>query len=220
MALSFRIHLDLAESRRIVDAWRAANPWARELWGAHREGESFGLWGAAMTAWESPGLITTAGRTAFVYREDYLGGSLFAALPSCRLLTYPRPRWRDVDVLNKDGNPTGEKRVELSFKRAHGRKKLWFGTICENLVQATAADILRQAATHIETNPELKFISIRMSTHDEIVTEVDEDRAEDAKAILRREMLTLPEWADGLPLQAECSACPYYTKAKAALLKE
>jgi DNA polymerase len=28
MALSYRIHLDPAEARRIVDAWRAANPWA------------------------------------------------------------------------------------------------------------------------------------------------------------------------------------------------
>ena len=74
MALNYRIHLDDAEARRIVDAWREANPWAREFWGAHRDGESFGLWGAAMRAWEMPGQITTAGRIAFVYREDYLGG--------------------------------------------------------------------------------------------------------------------------------------------------
>ena len=65
------------------------------------------------------------------------------ALPSGRLLTYPRPRWRDVDVLDKDGKPTGEKRRELSFRRAHGRAKLWHGTLCENAVQATAADLLR-----------------------------------------------------------------------------
>ena len=74
MALNYRIHLDDAEARRIVDAWRAANPWAREFWGVHRDGESFGLWGAAMRAWEIPGEITTAGRIAFTYREDYLGG--------------------------------------------------------------------------------------------------------------------------------------------------
>ena len=128
MALNYRIHLDDAEARRIVDAWREANPWAREFWGAHRDGESFGLWGAAMRAWEIPGQITTAGRIAFVYREDYLGGALFMALPSGRLLTYPRPRWRDVDILDQDGKPTGEKRSELSFRRAHGRAKLWHGT--------------------------------------------------------------------------------------------
>ena len=110
MALNYRISLDDAEARRIVDAWREANPWAREFWNA--------LWDAAMTAWEVPGQITTAGRIAFVYRDDYLGGSLFMALPSGRLLTYPRPRWRDVDVNDKDGKPTGEKRSRAVIRRA------------------------------------------------------------------------------------------------------
>jgi len=110
MALNYRVHLDPDEARRIVDAWREANPWAREFWSA--------LWDAAMSAWEVPGRITTAGRLAFIFREDYLGGALFMALPSGRLLTYPRPRWRDVDVLDKDGKPSGERRTELSFRRA------------------------------------------------------------------------------------------------------
>ena len=143
MALNYRISLEDAEARRIVAAWREANPWAREFWGVHRDGESFGLWGAALRAWEVPGEITTAGRLAFVYHADYLGGTLFMALPSGRLLTYPRPRWRDADILDRDGKPTGEKRRELSFRRAHGRAKLWHGTLCENAVQAVAADILR-----------------------------------------------------------------------------
>jgi DNA polymerase I-like protein with 3'-5' exonuclease and polymerase domains len=132
------------------------------------------------------------------------------------LLTYPRPRWRDVDVLDEDGNPTGEKRTELSFHRARGRTRLWHGTLAENLTQAAAADILRQTVTRIETNPALAFMPIRMTTHDEIVVEVDEARAAEAKAILRCEMLTMPDWATGLPLQSEESVCPYYTKAKAA----
>ena len=217
MALNYRFNLDPAEARCIVDAWRDANPWAREFWGAHRDGESFGLWGAAMSAWEVPGSITTAGRLAFVYRDDYLGGALFMALPSGRLLTYPRPRWRDVEVLNQAGKPTGEMRRQLSFRRAHGRAKLWHGTFCENAVQATAADLLRATVTRIETNPALAFMPIRMTTHDEVVCEVDEARADEAKACLRREMLTLPEWAAGLPLQSEESVCAYYTKSKAAL---
>jgi DNA polymerase len=217
MALAYRIHLDDAEARRIVDAWREANPWAREFWGVHRDGESFGLWGAAMSAWELPGRITTAGRLAFIYRDDYLGGTLFMALPSGRLLTYPRPRWREVEVLGKDGKPTGEKRIEMSFRRAHGRAKLWHGTLCENAVSGTAADILRATATRIETNPAFAFMPIRMTTHDEIVCEVDAARADEAKAILRREMLTLPKWAEGLPLQSEESVCARYTKSKITL---
>jgi DNA polymerase len=219
MALTYRIHLDAAEARLIVDAWREANPWAREFWGAHRDGESFGLWGAAMSAWELPGHITTAGRTAFIFRDDYLGGTLFMALPSGRLLTYPRPKWREVDVLDKDKKPTGEKRTEMSFRRAHGRARLWHGTLCENAVSGTAADILRATVTRIETNPALAFMPIRMTTHDEIVCEVDAARAEEAKASLRREMLTLPGWAEGLPLQSEEQVCKRYSKSKATLVK-
>ena len=211
MALAYRIHLDAAEARHIVDAWRKANPWAQEFWVA--------LWDAAISAWELPGRITTAGRLAFIYRDDYLGGTLFMALPSGRLLTYPRPRWREVDVLDKDGKPTGEKRREMSFRRAHGRAKLWHGTLCENAVQATAADILRETVTRIETNPRLAWMPIRMTTHDEIVCEVDAARAEEAKAILRREMLTLPSWAEGLPLQSEEQVCKRYSKSKATLMK-
>jgi DNA polymerase len=214
MALSYRIHLEDAEARRIVDAWRAANPWAREFWGAHRDGESFGLWGAAMSAWELPGRITTVGRIAFVFHPEYLGGTLFMALPSGRLLTYPRPRWREVDVLDKDGKPTGEKRTEMSIRRAHGRARLWHGTLCENAVSGTAADILRATVMRIESNPALAFMPIRMTTHDEVAVEVDAARAEEAKAILRREMLTLPGWADGLPLQSEETISKRYTKSK------
>jgi DNA polymerase bacteriophage-type len=217
MALNYRIHLDDTEAKRIVDAWRDSNPWAKEFWGAHRDGYSFGLWGAAMTAMENPGQITTAGRVSFVYHAEYLGGSLFMGLPSGRLLTYPRPRWREVQILDKDGKPTGRARWEMSFKRAHGRAKLYHGTLAENSTQAVAADILRETVTSIETNPDLASLAIRMTCHDEIVAEVDAARAAEAEAILRAEMLTAPAWATGLPLQSEESVCEYYTKAKSAL---
>src|SRR5262249_35493436 len=212
MALSYRIHIEGADARRIVDAWREANPWARSLWDAG--------WYAALSSWEVPGRITTAGRLAFLYRDDYLGGALFMALPSGRLLTYPWPRWREIDVLDKAGKPTGEKRTELSFRRAHGRAKLWFGVFVANALEATAADLLRETVVRIETNPALAFMPIRMTTHDEIVCEVDGARADEAKAILRGEMLTLPGWAEGLPLQSEETVSSRYSKAKAALAKD
>src|SRR5262249_44884386 len=113
--------------------------------------------------------------------------------------------------------PTGEKRHELSFLRAHGRAKLWHGTLAENATQAVAADILRQTATRTETNPALAFMPIPMTTHDEIGCEVDAPRAGQGQGRRRPEMLTLPDWAAGLPLQSEESTCAWYTKSKAAL---
>ena len=211
MALNYGIHLDDAAARNIVRAWREWNRWAQDLWSA--------LWEAALDAWDMPGCIVQAERCkiAFEYHERYLGGSLFMALPSGRLLTYPQPRWRDVEVKDKKtGKPTGEKRTELSFRRARGRTKLWHGTLCENAVQATAADILRQTVTRITNNPKLEWMPIRMTTHDEIVCECDEGRAAEARSILRAEMLTVPAWAEGLPLQSEESIGARYTKAKTA----
>jgi hypothetical protein len=76
---------------------------------------------------------------------------------------------------------------------------------------------LRATATRIETNPAYAFMPIRLHTHDEILVEVDEGRAGEAKAILRREMLTLPDWAAGLPMQSEESTCQWYSKSKTAL---
>ena len=78
---------------------------------------------------------------------------------------------------------------------------------CENAVQATAADVLRETVARIETDPALAWMPIRMTTHDEILCEVDPARAAEAKAILRREMLTLPGWAEDLPLQSEENVC-------------
>ena len=214
MALAYRIHLEDAEARRIVEAWRAANAWAPEFWGAHRDGESFGLWGAAMSAWEIPGQVP-AGRIAFVYHADYLGGTLFMALPlraadlsAARVARGRGPRSR---------RHADRQKRRRSSRRARGRAKLWHGTLAENATQAVAADLLRHAVARIETNPELAFMPLRMTTHDEILVEVDEARAMEAKAILRREMLTLPKWAVGLPLQSEESVCSYYSKSKAAL---
>ena len=66
----------------------------------------------------------------------------------------------------------------------------------------------------------LAWMPIRMTTHDEVVAECDEARAKEAKAILRREMLTLPNWAEGLPLQSEESVCARYTKSKTTLSKK
>jgi DNA polymerase I-like protein with 3'-5' exonuclease and polymerase domains len=84
----------------------------------------------------------------------------------------------------------------------------------ENATQATAADLLRVTVTRIETDPAFAFMPIRMTTHDEIVCEVDETRAEEAKAFLRREMLNPPDWATGLPLQSEETVSHWYSKRK------
>ena len=62
----------------------------------------------------NPGQITEAGRIAFTFDPDYLDGTLFMALPSGRLLSYPGLKWRTVAVLDDKGRETGEFRDEVS----------------------------------------------------------------------------------------------------------
>ena len=150
MAANYRLFLGDEEANEIVARWRAANPWAVAFWGKHDSFASYGLWGAAMTAWEAPGAITEAGRVAFAFDPDYLDGTLFMALPSGRLLSYPGVKWRTVAVLDDKGRETGEFRDEVSFRRSWGRARLYRGTLCENCVQATAADILRGTLARLE----------------------------------------------------------------------
>jgi DNA polymerase bacteriophage-type len=204
MAAGYRLYLSDADAGDIVGRWRAANAWAPVFWSA--------LWDAAMNAWAAPGVACTAGRIAFVFDPTYLGGTLFLALPSGRLLTYPRPAWREVPVLDADGKEI-DRRLELTFRRAWGRARLWHGTFAENATQAAAADLLRGTLTRLENDPALTFMPVRMHTHDEILTEIAITRTNEARAILHDAMLAGFDWSYGLPLAAEETVSFYYSKA-------
>lgn len=202
MAVGYRVYLDDKEATKIVDAWRAANPWAKAFWSE--------LWQAALAAWSMPGTIVQAGRIAFTHNGD----NLWMLLPSGRPLIYPHLKWREVPVLDDDGKIV-DMREELSFLRPYGRAKLWHGTLCENAVQATAADILRGTVRRLVEDPVLdKLMPIRAHTHDEILCEHDESFVNQARAILHDTMVKGFAWSDGLPLAAEEKTSFWYSKAK------
>jgi hypothetical protein len=205
MAVAYGIYLSEAQAKEIVEAWRAGNQWARRFWDE--------LWEAVMSALQSPDTIYTAGRVAFAYDRGYLGGTLFMALPCGRLLTYPTVRWEEREEEDAEGKVV--KRTHLTCRKGYGRKKLWFGTFCENSVQATAGSILRGALDRIDKEdgdePEDFVVG---HTHDEIVRECDEARAGDNEAMLKRIMVDATGWREGLPLAADIETSWYYTKAK------
>ena len=51
-----------------------------------------------------------------------------------------------------------------------------------------------------------------LTVHDEIVAEVPQDKAEEAAQELKKVMCTPPEWAKGLPLNAEVKVMGRYGK--------
>ena len=196
MALNYRIHLDDAEARRIVDAWRAANPWAREFWGAHRDDESFGLWGAAMTRLGDA-------------RPDHHGGSARLRLPrglsrrhAVHGVAVGPPADLSASALarrrrSRQGRQADRREAARAVVPARPRAR---EAMARHALRERGAGHCRRPPArdgHADRDePGLAFMPIRMTTHDEIVCEVDVARADEAKAILRREMLTLPAWAD------------------------
>lgn len=79
-------------------------------------------------------------------------------------------------------------------ERETGRK-VYGGMLAENMTQAVARDILAEALD----NCDWMTLPVVMHVHDEIVVE-DVDGQDGER--LREAMLTLPKWADGLPLEA------------------
>ena len=134
-------------------------------------------------------------------------GTLICSLPSGRWLVYPQFKHERVEETDKHGRVTT--RIETSFVRGfgsgHARIKLWHGMLAENITQAVAADLLRNALVNVED-------AAVLHTHDEIVCEVRESAASSAQRRIRAAMTELPDWAAGLPATVSVNSGPYYTK--------
>lgn len=206
MAAGYGLHLDDDEAKQIVDRWRAANKW--------NETFAVRLWEAMRAACDDPYTSDgkpkprQVGRIHVIWQPGLLGGSLQLVLPSLRMLTYRRMRWDNIDVLDDDDKPTGEKKLELMCARGYGRIKIWPGLFVENVTQACAADILRGTLRRLVDG---KY-DVRLHTHDEVLLEAQEDTAQYVSASLRRIMQEGFSWSAGLPIMSEETISPYYTK--------
>jgi DNA polymerase len=111
-------------------------------------------------------------------------------LPSGRVLCYPFAKLADEGLTYAKAS-WKPKADATEWPRA----RLWSGLACENVVQATAHDLLREALRVLE--------HVVLHVHDEIVLEVPEYAAEAAARRLESVMQTAPDWAAGLPLVAK-----------------
>jgi len=149
MGRAYGVHFEEAQARRIVDAWRRANPWSVRFWQDLEE--------AYTRAMRNVGHEFSAGRVAYLFD----GQHLWYALPSGRVLCYPYAR------LESDGVTY----AKASWKPAADatewpRARLWKGLACENITQAAANDILRHALRQLD--------DVVLHVHDEIVIETDQ----------------------------------------------
>jgi DNA polymerase len=192
MGRIYNVILPESDARRMVDGWRRANPWGPVYWDQ--------LERAYMAAMRNPGSEFTAGRVAYLYDRQHL----WYVLPSGRVLCYPFARF------DEEGNVTYAK---ASWKPAADAKewpraRLWKGLACENITQAVANDLLRDALWRLEE----EGLDVVLHVHDEIVLEVPEADADSAAQRLVKVMSTPPAWAYGLPLNAEVATMSRYGK--------
>lgn len=131
----------------------------------------------------------------------YQSGMLKIALPSGRVLSYVRPRM----TVNRFGSESVSYEG-IGTNRKWTRIESYGAKFCENIVQATARDVLAEAMLRLEK----KGFDIVCHIHDEVVLEVPEGTSsvEEVNGI----MAVCPDWCEGLPLKAAGFESPFYKK--------
>ena len=175
------------ELKPLVDAWRLSNPRIVRFW--------WDVDKAATTCVRDHTNTATHG-IRFVYQS----GMMFVYLPSGRKLVYVKPKMG----VNRYGNESvtyegvGEQKKWLRLE-SYGPK------FVENIVQATARDILAEAMLRLTAHG----YNIVMHVHDEAVIEAPaETSLEDICTIMGEP----PAWAKGLLLRADGYVCDFYKK--------
>jgi len=86
--------------------------------------------------------------------------------------------------------------------------KLWGGSITENIVQATARDVLAEAILRLD---KITF-NILFHVHDEIICLFEKSRAKKCLESMLSYMSVVPAWAEGLPIAVEGKLVERYEK--------
>jgi len=190
-------------------AWRAASPAIVELWGGQFRGmpwdparrpEMYGYEGAAIQAVQYPGLVFEHRGIRFQVRDDAdpVTRRLMVTLLSGRELTYPRPflqpspRWSDQLSLvywTWNSNPNYGAFGWVPMETYGGR-------LTENIVQATAHDVLRFAILNLRAAGYPTVLHV----YDEIVVEVPHGVG--SLEEVERIMAIMPPWAHDWPIRA------------------
>lgn len=132
----------------------------------------------------------------FVYRS----GCMFLRLRSGRYLCYPRPKIGT--------NRFGSESITfmgINTVKKWGRIETYGAKLVENIVQATSRDLLAEAMRRLEAagNP------VVMHIHDEAVIDAPKDSSLDTIVNI---MTEVPNWADGLILNAAGFVGDFYKK--------
>lgn len=176
------------ELQGLINDWRNANPHIVRFW--------YEVGNAAMKAIKEKTTVPL-GKLVFAYER----GILFIRLPSGRRLSYIKPR---IGTNRFGGDSITY--MGINSAKKWDRLETFGGKLTENIVQGTARDLLANALI----NAANAGYDTVFHVHDEIICEVPNGYGSVDE--LCRLMCIKPEWADGLPLNADGFECEYYKK--------
>ena len=187
-----KLGLTESEEKDIFVKWRDSNKNIVKLWHTLEK--------AAMVAIKT-GRDVTISRGILV---SYKWGMLIITLPSGRPICYPRAK------ISTELTAFGEKEV-IEYEGLNQTTKKWSkirtygGKLTENVVQATARDILGDVILKAEN----EGLNVVFHIHDEIIVEADQTQTlKDVEALFD----TPPNWCKDLPLKGAGYSTPYYLK--------
>lgn len=197
MAKGYGVKVSDDEAEGIKMRWREANPRIVQFW--------YDLENAAKSAIETGQQISLK-QCDIAYKVA--GSFLFCRLPSGRVISYPYPK---VEIKMKRWGseaPTITFMGEDPYTRKWVRMETYGGSLCENVVQAVARDLLAESLPRLEENG----FPVVLHVHDEVLCEIPESQKENCVERLEELMEVVPAWAHGLPLKAEGNCDTRYWK--------
>ena len=185
------------ELKDLVADWRKANPNIVKFW--------WNLENAAKEAFD--GIDVGDGKK--IRQESMVGkievsysrGILFLTLPSGRSLTYMNPK---ITTNNFGGESISYKGLNAANKWVD--VETYGGKLAENVTQATSRDLLAEVMWRMEK----AGLEIVGHVHDEVVLEVPKNSISVDE--VREIMNTLPDWAEGLPIDSNGYKGNFYFK--------
>lgn len=171
----------------LVQMWRNASPHIVQFW-----------WDVDKAAKEciKTHLPQTTHGMKFIYRS----GCMFLRLRSGRYLCYPKPKIGT--------NRFGSESITfmgINTVKKWDRIETYGAKLVENIVQATSRDLLAEAMRRLEATEN----TVVMHIHDEAVIDAPSNRSLDTMVQL---MTEVPDWADGLILNAAGFVSDFYKK--------
>lgn len=180
-------------SKKAIDGYRKLHSPVPKLWK--------NLEAAAIKAVENPGKVFKINKVAYFMEGKFL----VCLLPSGRKIFYYGPEVRYTKT------PWGDKKPVLYHWMLDDKKrwvfaKTWGGILTQNAVGGTSRDLLASAMWRAKA----KKYNVRLTVHDENIAsnKVGKGSIEEFNQIMK----TLPDWANGCPVDVEGFATKRYRK--------